>query len=764
MNRYKTVTYCLFVLITCAGILSYFGNFSSSAQGKFGKSGKIEKSSVETKSETLIPADLTPQTIPFFQNWSNAGLITTNDDWSGVPGIIGYRGDDFGTGTPTTTTGVDPQTIVADMSTTPVNVIANQSNPNTLTTGGVAEFDGIANPVVALQGSGTADAPHIVLNLNTTSYQNIKISYLLRDIDASVDNAVQPVALQYRVGTTGSYTNIPAGFVADASAGPSLTLDTLVSVTLPAAVNNQPVVQIRIITANAAGSDEWIGIDNISVAASLIISEFRVRGPSGQNDEFIEIYNPHDTSYTINSSDGSAGFGIAASDGVIRCTIPNGTVMPPRGHYLCVNTAGYSLTGYPAGNGTTATGDATYTTNIPDNAGIAIFNTANTAAFSTGTRLDAVGSTSEANTLYREGSGYTAITPFSVDASLYRDEMWTGNNVPQIDNGCNPFPKDTDTNTQDFLWVDTNGTNAGFGQRLGAPGPQNLSSPLGPTFSSGGFGITLLDPSQPIGASPNFVRDFTSDPPNNSTFGTIDIRRTFTNNTGVPITRLRFRVTQISTFPSPGGIADLRPRSSTAIIVPITGTNPACPGNVCFVQGTTLEEAFVNQQINGGGFNSSMSAGTVTLAQPLPAGASINLRFLFGIQQTGAFDLGFNLESLPVGSNASLWAVSGGTDSPAALFREPCSPALAANVSVGGRVTDQKGNGLSRVSVTISGGELDSPVTVLTNSFGAYNFLVPVGQTYFVTVGSRRYSFVPETQVVTANDSVNNADFVGEEQ
>ena len=24
------------------------------------------------------------------QNWSNAGQITTNDDWSGVPSITGY--------------------------------------------------------------------------------------------------------------------------------------------------------------------------------------------------------------------------------------------------------------------------------------------------------------------------------------------------------------------------------------------------------------------------------------------------------------------------------------------------------------------------------------------------------------------------------------------------------------------------------------------------------------------------------------------------
>ena len=107
--------------------------------------------------------------------------------------------------------------------------------------------------------------------------------------------------------------------------------------------------------------------------AQLIISEFRVRGPNGANDEFIEIYNNSGADHTV--AGGGTGYGVAASDGVARCVIPNGTVIPNRGHYLCVNSVGYSLASYPAGNGTTATGDATYTTDIPDNAGIAIFNT-----------------------------------------------------------------------------------------------------------------------------------------------------------------------------------------------------------------------------------------------------------------------------------------------------------------------------------------------------------------------------------------------------
>jgi len=214
-------------------------------------------------------ADNVAQTLPFTQNWSNTGLITTDNNWSGVPGIIGYRGDDL-----TTTTATDPRTILTDGTTTPINVIANQTAPNTLATGGVAEFEATVtnpNPTIALNGSGTADAPFILVSVSTTARTGITVSYNIRDLDGSIDNAIQPVNLQYRVGGVGNFTNVPGGFVADASSGPSLaTLVTPVSVVLPANADNQPLVQLRIMTTNAAGNDEWVGIDDISITGTVV--------------------------------------------------------------------------------------------------------------------------------------------------------------------------------------------------------------------------------------------------------------------------------------------------------------------------------------------------------------------------------------------------------------------------------------------------------------------------------------------------------------
>ncbi len=391
----------------------------------------------------------------------------------------------------------------------------------------------------------------------------------------------------------------------------------------------------------------WAKVTAPAGAGELIISEFRVRGPGGDNDEFIELYNTNSTPLTVTTVDGSAGYSVAASDGTARCVIPTGTIIPARGHYLCTNSVAYSLAASPAGNGTTATGDATYTTNIPDNAGIALFNTATPANFTLANRLDAVGSTSEANTLYKEGTGYPALTPSSFDYSFYRDTCGKGGSITQL-GGCptGGLPKDTNDNAADFIFVDTDGNPTSAGQRLGAPGPENLSSPI---QRNSGFPFAFIDSSAGASSPPNRVRDFTSDPANNSTFGTLEIRRRVVNNTGVPVTRLRFRVVDITTFPAPSGFADLRPRTSTPVVV--TGVNdagtcsPAPTPCTITVQGTDLEQP--PSQPNGGGFNSSLSAGTVALATPLAPGASINVRFLLGLQQTGTFKFFVNVEALP---------------------------------------------------------------------------------------------------------------------
>lgn len=216
-------------------------------------------------------ADAVYQSLPFYEDWTQIGRIAVDDDWSGVPGILGFRGDGL-----TSTAGIDAWTVRAPGTNSPIDVIANKTNPGGLASAGVAEFH-LADPVVGLQASGTADAPFLLLHLNATDWQGIRVQYRLRDLDGSADDAFQQVVLQYRIGESGDFSNVAGGFVADATSGPALLgQDMLVSAVLPDAVEDQSRIQLRILTTNAVGNDEWVGIDDIRVSGNPVS---RVAGP-----------------------------------------------------------------------------------------------------------------------------------------------------------------------------------------------------------------------------------------------------------------------------------------------------------------------------------------------------------------------------------------------------------------------------------------------------------------------------------------------------
>ena len=401
-----------------------------------------------------------------------------------------------------------------------------------------------------------------------------------------------------------------------------------------------------IVDAQATGT-----ITQGTTAGTFLISELRTTGPGGSTDDFVEFYNNTNSPLTVASSDASAGYGIykmgasCADTPVLVGTIPNGTVIPARGHYLAVGT-GYTLANY-GGTGAAA-GNVTLSSDIETDRNVAVFSTANVVAISSASRLDAVGydgNTGAVCDLLREGNNLGAVGAApTTEHSYFR-------NMGQAVGGN---PKDTNDNAADFLFADTQGTFiSGVQQRLGAPGPENLSSPI--RRDTSGIGVALLDGSMSTSSPPNRTRSFTSNPGNNSTFGTLIIRRRVTNSTGAPVTRLRFRIVEMTTFPSPGGgVADLRAITSVdeVGVGPVNdattcanGGTPATPPCTVTVRGTTLEQP--PNQPNGGGYNSTLSVGTVTLATPLANNASIPVRFVLGIQTTGTFRFLIIVEALP---------------------------------------------------------------------------------------------------------------------
>ncbi len=85
--------------------------------------------------------------------------------------------------------------------------------------------------------------------------------------------------------------------------------------------------------------------------------------------------------------------------------------------------------------------------------------------------------------------------------------------------------------------------------------------------------------------------------------------------------------------------------------------------------------------------------------------------------------------------------------------------ATATNVTISGRVSTPTGLGLRNAVVSL----IDSTGVrriATTSSFGLYIFeMVPVGQSYTMTVGSKRYRFAP--QFVAIQGTLTNINFVG---
>lgn len=196
----------------------------------------------------------------FLQNWSGTSGLLTADSWAAIASIVGYRGDGL-----TNSTATNPQTTLADGDGTPINLINASSSASA--TGGIHEIN---DDVVALQGSGTADAPHLVIYLDTTDVQNVNFTATLRELDSSTTD--QRFAVQYRVGGVGNYIDLPAGAVSgvfNAAGNQTVSLN----VTLPPAANNNALVEIRIITNDAPGNDAMIGIDDINITSEPLVAD-----------------------------------------------------------------------------------------------------------------------------------------------------------------------------------------------------------------------------------------------------------------------------------------------------------------------------------------------------------------------------------------------------------------------------------------------------------------------------------------------------------
>ena len=147
--------------------------------------------------------------------------------------------------------------------------------------------------------STTGGNNFMVLALNTLGFENIQFSYDIMTIRnlAGEDavNWVKEVGLQYRIGTSGDFINIPGTLYQNPSAlvqteGTEGQSIQNISITLPEAVENQPVVQLRWVKREVSGSAgnntrPSFAIDNVEASGSEInLNTFYYAGSGDLND------------------------------------------------------------------------------------------------------------------------------------------------------------------------------------------------------------------------------------------------------------------------------------------------------------------------------------------------------------------------------------------------------------------------------------------------------------------------------------------------
>lgn len=344
----------------------------------------------------------------------------------------------------------------------------------------------------------------------------------------------------------------------------------------------------------------------------VLISEFRLSGPGGDSDEYIEFYCNRDTDcdlsgYNIGSFNPSFGDFINA--------FPAGSVIRARQFMLVGDDFGYSLSSYASLDLVFSFGgEADF---FIDNQGLQLTTPDES------TVIDSVGFIGGGGLIsYIEGTGLQQATGARpADQYAYVRKQGTA---------TNGIPQDTNNNANDFVLVSVTGaahpgiTNPPV---LGAPGPQGALSPT--VFTQAAITDSLVEPGQPSSAPPNRVRT------GSGNSGTLSIRRSFTNNTDEAITYLAFRVVDITTLNSPN-VAGAQQQAQLRLVTSgdaETFTNSQ--GRTVVIHGTLLEfdDGTEPNQPNGGGLNSSAQVDVGTIAP----GETVDVQCLFNVVQSGYF-------------------------------------------------------------------------------------------------------------------------------
>jgi hypothetical protein len=379
-------------------------------------------------------------------------------------------------------------------------------------------------------------------------------------------------------------------------------------------------------TVTATSGDGLVSTATVPYSVAylpLIVDSLRL---SSSADDYVDLYNPNSVAVAV------SGWHLAYPGGTVA--LPDSSI-PPNGHFLVAGSQ-YSLTSYAAAD------------LAPNGLDLPVSGVKVVAP--DGTATDAVGFTG-APADDRSGAGLA--TPSTLPTGQF---AW-------VRNHSNGQPVNTHDNASDFSFIAASDNDATHGSPvLGAPSPSDLDSPL---VHNDILQSSLLDPGRGASVSPNQI--YTSGSP-----GTLIVNRTLTNCSGqapvagtpcannpanttpMTVTRLRFRITALTTLDSPGA------GSAQAVLEADSSSGePGIGPGGSDVLGLPLDVP--PSEAGMGGLNA-----TWTATADLPSGGllpdhSINVEFRFNVPQAGGFTFAYDSEDDLVATKPSGSAGGGAT-------------------------------------------------------------------------------------------------------
>lgn len=148
----------------------------------------------------------------------------------------------------------------------------------------------------------TSSAPNtqvgeIAVALNSSGRTNILISWTAAD-NLATASRVSALALQYRIGTSGTFTTV-AGTTYTTTAAAQAAAQNFSNIALPSSCNNQPVVQVRWIywEVSGAGGRDPIRLDDITISSSAVATPPTLTAASATVDADFNITYTDDATW-----------------------------------------------------------------------------------------------------------------------------------------------------------------------------------------------------------------------------------------------------------------------------------------------------------------------------------------------------------------------------------------------------------------------------------------------------------------------------------